>query len=96
MNTRRFKLKNNTSVRCCPQCGNNQVFTAHSDYCAEDCCEVWVVCKCGYDPTSEKSGFRLEDVWGGVDDANIMDALSCWNDALSAEEKQLTEEREGA
>lgn len=84
MNVRKVSLKKNTRVTPCPKCGNNTSFTGYSDYCAEDCCNVWVVCQCGYDPTADDTDKRLEDVWGGVSDDMIMAALSCWNDALPA------------
>lgn len=88
MTERRVKLTDKALVTLnptpCPKCGNVREFVAHSDYCAEDCCDVWVECgKCGYDPTSEKWGHRFEDVWGGVNDGNVIAALSCWDDAIA-------------
>lgn len=79
---RDFVLNPNKAVAPCPKCGNNTAFTAHSERVAEDCCEVWVVCTCGYDPTAENTGERLEDVMGGTGIDNILDAISCWNTAL--------------
>jgi len=81
MTTRRFNLKPNAHVAKCPKCGNNTAFVAHSAQVAEDCCEVWVVCVCGYDPHTWKD--KLESVMGGCDEYNIRDALGCWNDVLS-------------
>lgn len=80
---RRLALKPNATVTPCPKCGNNTEFTGQSEQVAEDGCEVWVVCLCGYDPTAQDPGYRFEDVWGGVDDDNMMAALSCWNDAIA-------------
>jgi hypothetical protein len=80
-----MKLSPNDTVAKCPKCGNNTEFEANSLQVAEDCCEVWVVCACGFDPTSELSGSRYEDTWGGVDNANIRMALDCWNDAIADE-----------
>jgi len=77
-----FKLKENNLVIKCPNCGNNTKFIAHSQQVSEDCCEVWIECKCGYDPTSEKIGTRYEDVWGGVHESNVRIAIECWNDAI--------------
>jgi hypothetical protein len=81
MTTRKVKFKEAASVQPRPKCGNKTDFTIHSDYCAEDCCEVWAACKCGHE-TAE--GDRFEDVMGGCDDANVMAAISCWNDAIEA------------
>lgn len=81
--TRRFTLKPNTSVTPCPRCSNNTVFTGCAVQVAEDCCEVYVICQCNYDPTEQNTDHRLEDVWGSVDDENLMAALSCWNAALA-------------
>ena len=79
---RKFKLVPNDKYEKCPKCGNNQEFTAHSSQCTEDACEVWVVCKCGYDPTQDIPTWRFEDVWGGTDDGNCLVALDCWNDII--------------
>lgn len=80
MNQRKIILKANTKRTPCPKCGNNTEFMAYSDYCAEDCCEVWVVCKCGYEATDASE--RFEDVWGGVNDENVFIALDCWDYAI--------------
>ena len=77
MNTRKIKV--NSGVEPCPSCGNNKDFTIKSDYCAEDCCEVWAVCECGHE------GERFEDVWGGVSDENCYAAMSCWNDLMRSD-----------
>lgn len=82
---RKIKMKEGSEVNACPKCGNDSEFTVHSSQCAEDCCEVWAVCKCGFDPTSYDqlgSNYRLEDVMGGCDDDNCIAAVSCWNDAI--------------
>lgn len=81
MSSRKVKFKETANVQPCPKCGNKTDFTIHSDYCAEDCCEVWAACKCGHE-TPE--GERFEDVMGGCDDNNVMAAISCWNDAIEA------------
>ena len=80
---RRFLLNKNDQITPCPKCGNNTEFIAHSQQCAEDACEVWVVCKCGYDPTYCNELFRFESVWGGTGEGNCRVALDCWNDAIS-------------
>lgn len=77
-----FSLKENDQIEKCPKCGNNTEFVAHSTQVCEDSCDIWVVCKCGYDPTENKCGHRLEDVWGSLDKDNILTALDIWNDEL--------------
>lgn len=74
-----MKLNPNDTVAKCPKCENNTEFEVHSSQVAEDCCEIWVVCICGFDPTSEPLGSRYEDVWGGTGRAEILMALDCWN-----------------
>lgn len=83
MSSRKVKFKPGDYIKKCHECGNNTDFTVKSDYCAEDCCEIWVNCNCGYDPTAENHGLRIEDVWGGVDDENCKWAIEVsWNEAL--------------
>jgi hypothetical protein len=77
-----IRLAPNNSIDPCPRCGNNTSFEAHSAQVTEDCCNVWVVCVCGYDPTSDDSGDRYEDVWGALNHTTIMWALDCWNSAI--------------
>lgn len=83
---RKVKYKENSYIEPCPKCSNNTEFTIHSQQVQEDCCEIWAVCKCGYDPTHYEehgSGNRVEDVWGGTDDDNCQDAIRfAWNDTL--------------
>ena len=78
------KVKNGAIVPC-PKCGNSTEFKIHSRQCAEDHCEVWSECKCGYDPTAHDSMERLESVWGGTDYANAKATLHIWNDLLQRE-----------
>jgi len=83
MTSRKVVFKPGDYIEKCPKCGNNTDFTIKSDYCAEDCCEIWAVCKCGFDPTAEAWGCRLEDVWGGVGDDNCKDAIDVsWNEGM--------------
>lgn len=81
---RKVQLKENSIVTVCPKCGNNTKFTVRAERCAEDCCDVWIECVCGYDPTADKTLYRLEDVWGSVDEGNVRVALDCWNDAITS------------
>lgn len=84
--SRRIKLKDGSEVEKCPKCENNIEFDIHSQQVAEDCCEIWASCICGFDPTSHEnmgSNYRMEDVWGGCSDENCIDAVCCsWNDAI--------------
>lgn len=82
MGNRKFTIKPNETIAKCPKCGNNTEFTAHSEQVCEDGCEIWVECSCGYDPTSVSYGFRLEDVWGSIDEGTILAALDIWNDVI--------------
>lgn len=82
MGQKKFNLKVNSEIEKCPKCGNNTSFVAHSEQVCEDGCEVWIVCKCGFDPTSEKCGHRLEDVMGSLDRPTILDALQIWNEEV--------------
>ena len=62
---------------------NNEVFKAFSEQVGEDVCVVWVECgNCGFDPTRENIDYRLEDVFGGTCDGNVMAALQCWTEAI--------------
>jgi len=79
---RNVQLNQNNVIVECPNCKNNTKFKAHSSQVSEDCCEVWVECVCGFDPTAKKPEYRFEDVWGGVDNSNVRMALDCWNDAI--------------
>lgn len=89
MNKRKVQYKENKYIKPCPECGNNTEFTVKSDYCAADCCEVWVTCKCGYDPTAENNSARLEDTWGGTGDEMCRWAIDVsWNEALELIEQQ--------
>lgn len=85
---RHVKFKPNQSIEPCPKCKNNTEFTAHSAQVCEDGCEVWVVCQCGYDPTQGNSSDRLEDVWGGTGNDNVLNALSIWNDLIFENQSQ--------
>lgn len=80
---RTLALKPNDKIRPCPKCGNNTRFTLHAERCAEDLCETFVVCKCGYEPTYGIGG-RYENVWGEMDNDAAMVALDCWNMAIAA------------
>lgn len=91
MSIRKVKYKQNEFIKPCPKCGNNTEFTIRSEQCAEDCCDIWAICKCGYDPTAENTMNRVEDVWGGVDDDNCQDAIRfAWNETLDSMEERST------
>lgn len=83
--SRKVTFKPNKLVHPCPKCGNNTVFTVYSQQVSEYCCDIWIVCKCGFDPTEEDTGNRLEDVWGGTHDDNVYNAVNLvWNDLVPA------------
>lgn len=83
---RSIKYKPNEVISKCPKCQNNTEFTIISEQVAEDGCEIWAVCKCGFDPTNYEelgSCYRIESVWGGVEDDDCQDALlNSWNEAI--------------
>lgn len=81
MSSRKVKFKENSDIIPCPECGNKIEFIARSEQVGEDICEVWIECKCGFNPF--KGGDGLEDIWGGVDDDNVYWAINEWNDLLT-------------
>jgi hypothetical protein len=82
MSKRAVKFKEGSIIEPCPKCGNKLEFIARSEQVCEDCCEVWIECKCGYDPFTD--GNRLDDVWGGVDDDNVKWAINEWNELITS------------
>jgi hypothetical protein len=85
MAKKRFQVKENKVIEKCPNCGNNTDFFAHSQQVCEDGCEIWISCKCGFDPTAGSIGYRMEDVWGSLGEGEIRAALSCcWNEIIEA------------
>ncbi len=86
MSQKPFSIKPGSNIAKCPECGNNTSFVAHSVQCAEDCCDVWVKCVCGYDPTEgDNWKHRMEDVWGCLDQDTIGTALHwSWHEPLTA------------
>jgi hypothetical protein len=89
MGQKTVHLRTDLSMRTepCPQCQNREHFTARSSQCAEDACEVWVECACGFDPTAEAGLYRVEDVWGSLDVPNILTALDVWNERITAQRR---------
>lgn len=83
---RQLQMTPKATIEPCPKCSNRVIFTAHSQQFAEDCCEVWLVCQCGFDPTAERHSHRLESVMGGVGDGNVLNAIDVWNDLLTSNE----------
>lgn len=76
MITQTFTLKATAPFAPCPQCGNTTTFRAFAERITEDCCEVWIECeKCKHDPTVDKIGSRMEDVWGSLDPETIQAAM---------------------
>jgi hypothetical protein len=80
---REFRHRTGEDIEACPSCKNRQHFIGLSQQVAEDLCEVWVRCICGYDATEGRSGDRMEDVMGSLDAGNLVCALeNCWNEPL--------------
>lgn len=84
MSSRNVKFKEGSVITPCPKCGNKLEFKARSERVCEDGCEIWIECKCGYNPFG--SGDALEDVWGGCDDDNVMWAIGQWNELLNTQQ----------
>lgn len=82
MGEKKFNIKGESKITPCPTRGNNKEFVAKSQQVSEDCCDIWVQCKCGFDPTAEKSLHRVEDVWGTLDTENILTALGVWDELI--------------
>lgn len=79
MTQRKVAFKPASDICPCPECGNKTIFTIKSEQVAEDYCNLWAECICGY---THDSDYMFEDVWGGVDNDNVMIAIKCWNDAI--------------
>jgi len=69
----------------CPKCENRRDFKIVSERAGEDCCEVWVECKCGYAPED----CRFEDIWGGTGNAVVNGLLAQWNGIHKPEEIEV-------
>ena len=88
MAKRAFRVTKSGIATPCPKCGNDRDFVARSRQVSEDCCECWVECKCGYDPTADDTNKRVEDVWGDVSRDVIPGLLrSAWDQVLSKQER---------
>jgi len=76
------------SLISCPKCGNHTTFKALSEQIDKDTDVVWVECGvCGFDPTENKTSYRLKDVFGGTTDNNVFAALQCWTEAIIESDK---------
>lgn len=68
------KIKQSEKVPACPKCGNKTEFKCYSEQVCEDGCEIWCTCKCDYTPMKSNMD-HVEDVMGGLDDDNCLDAI---------------------
>lgn len=84
-----FRIKAG-KVQPCPRCGNTTDFIANSERAAEDCCDCWISCTCGYAPDQEH---RREDVWGSLDAANVSLLMQDWNQHHRGNANELNESR---
>lgn len=92
MSTRLCKFPG--GITPCPKCGNRFQFKARTERCAEDCCEVWIECACGYDPTSLKPGHKVEDIYGSLDEGTILLAAQAWSEEIANDTAVLAERLE--
>lgn len=90
MGKRKVQFKPTSDIRACPKCGNKTDFTIVSEQVMEDGCEIWAKCKCGYDPSSEDTRSRMEDVWGSLNDDNCKDAIVyTWNELIDEQTEKI-------
>lgn len=88
---RKVTFKDNGGITKCPKCSYRTSFTVYSRQVAEDYCNIWAVCVCGFDPTEDNTGDRIEDVWGGTSDEDCINAISItWNETLEGMSEQFT------
>ncbi|MBF4374503.1 hypothetical protein EAY46_15645 [Vibrio anguillarum] len=83
MGKRRFQV--NKPQNACPKCGNTHAFIGRSEQVAEDLCDIWVECDCGFNPFENNSGYCIESVWGSLDEDFLLMALDSWNELTSTE-----------
>lgn len=74
-------------VARCPACRNRVDFRIHSNQVAEDGCEIWAECQCGYDPTFDRSGERVESVMGVIEEPDVTNALNVWTQLVQEDRK---------
>ena len=82
MSKRKFKINNPKLAESCPKCQNSTEFEVVNRQFSEDCCEIYLECKCGFDPTFDDTSSRFEDVWGGLGEDEIIMALAVWNELV--------------
>ena len=83
MSKRTFTLIKGYAYKC-PQCLNDTKFIGRSEQCAEDLCEVWIECVCGFDPTANNTGLRMESVMGQLSKEAIWESVeNCWNNPIA-------------
>lgn len=67
----------------CPKCSNNTHFTIHSEQVAEDICDIWAACTCGFAPIIGTTGNAIESIWGTIEERDMLEAVVyTWNDLL--------------
>ncbi|MVF55215.1 hypothetical protein D6U78_09965 [Vibrio cholerae] len=84
----RKAFKTNKSQNLCPKCGNAHSFVGVSEQVAEDSCEIWVECICGFNPFEGNSGHCIESVWGTLDNDYLLMALDSWNELTKNQSKE--------
>jgi hypothetical protein len=74
-----YEIINKSRLKSCPECGTNANLVLLSERSSEETVDVWIACKCGYDPTSDNPGNRIETVMG-VNEMFAYYAALDWND----------------
>lgn len=84
--TRHIKFNNPISALC-PKCYNCTEFTIYSKQYNEELYEIVAVCKCGFDPTKNHRMYRHLEIYGAIDDNNVLHALIQFKEVIT--EKHL-------
>lgn len=74
-----YDIKNPERLNPCPKCGKREGLRFKSERAAEDTVDVWVLCGCGFDPTEENPGERVETI-SGINELFAAYAASSWNE----------------
>ena len=76
-----YDIKNPERLLPCPKCQKNNGLKFRTQQSSEDTVDVWVFCECGFDPTKNNSGQRIETV-SGINELFAAYAASSWNEEI--------------
>lgn len=66
-------------VIACPRCENARYFTVSTYRLTDEQCVAFLVCECGYDPTSDMEVVRRKVPWAASDAEKATEAVVSWN-----------------